>query len=696
MEFLLEINTEEMPRSHVEGALDQLKTGMETRLVAAGLVKNRGSAGRMEVYGTCRRLILVADVIPRQKDTEEVLIGPPRAAAFTPDGSPGPAALGFARSRGVAVEDLEVITKDKGEYIGVRKVVEGCSARDFLIGAVPDLISRLAFPKMMRWSDNPFRFSRPIKRILCLLDGKILPFRVAGIQSGDRTMGHRLYSPVVFKVSDFKQFNSELRRNKVIISLETRKTRIINQIHKQLDPFEAAHLPDEALLNKLAMDVEYPHVFSGSFPESFLKLPIEVLSTAMREGQNLFSVVKVRKQLPYFVGVADGCSDARGLVRKGNERVLKARLEDARFFWENDLKIPLKQRRADLSNVVFQEKLGSYADKSERIRKLAAYLVGKLAAGRQRREITTAADLCKTDLLTEMVREFPSLQGKAGGIYARKEGFPNVVWKGIYEHYKPASLDDPVPASIGGAILSISDKLDTVVGVMGLGVEISGSKDPFGLRRSAQGVCAVILNKKFNCSLPRLINKAISGYGDRLTLDRDDLRERCMEFFRGRLEHLFERRNYRYDLVHAVLALGVDDIRHAELRVKALDSLKDSPQFEPLIQIARRVNNILRDQPRYRLNPDLFTEKEERELHTTFTIIRDNTAPLFHSGDFIRAQRILIRIRSSLNVFFDRILVMDPDKRIRRNRLALLQEISRLLRQVAEYSQVVIEGDRTV
>jgi glycyl-tRNA synthetase beta chain len=432
MEFLLEINTEEMPRSHVEGALDQLKTGLETRLVAAGLVKNRGFAGKMEVYGTCRRLILVADVIPRQKDTEESLIGPPRAAAFKPDGTPGPAALGFARSRGVAVEDLEVITTEKGEYIGVRKVLQGRSARDILIGAIPDLISRLAFPKMMRWSDNPFRFSRPIKRILCLLDGRLLPFRVGGIQSGDHTMGHRLYSLVVFKVSGFKQVNSELRRNKVIISLETRKTRIINQIHKQLEPLGAAHYPDESLLNKLAMDVEYPYVFSGSFPESFLKLPIEVLSTAMREGQNLFSVVKVRKQLPFFVGVADGCSDARGLVRKGNERVLKARLEDARFFWENDLKTPLKQRRADLSNIVFQEKLGSYADKSERIRKLAAYLVGKLAAGRQRREITTAADLCKTDLLTEMVREFPSLQGKAGGLYARKEGFPNVVWKGIY------------------------------------------------------------------------------------------------------------------------------------------------------------------------------------------------------------------------------------------------------------------------
>jgi len=303
-----------------------------------------------------------------------------------------------------------------------------------------------------------------------------------------------------------------------------------------------------------------------------------------------------------------------------------------------------------------------------------------------------AAGLCKVDLVTEMVREFPSLQGIAGGLYARKEGLPSSVWKAVYEHYQPVTLEDASPSSLTGAILSVSDKLDSVVGSLGLGVEVSGSRDPFGLRRNAQGACTVILQKKLSFSFPRLLDKVISVYEDKLSVPREDLKAVCLEFFRGRMQYILERQGFRYDLVNAVLDSGLGDLYHAYLRVKALDGFKDSPHFEPMILIAKRVNNILKEQPAYKVNSDLLIEKDERELHTSFEIIRNNIQPMIASGDFAKAQRIVFRIRSTTNSFFDNVLVMDKDVKLRRNRLALLQAVSRLLDQIADYSQIVVQG----
>ena len=307
-------------------------------------------------------------------------------------------------------------------------------------------------------------------------------------------------------------------------------------MQRKLEPFGATCFPDEQLLDKLSMDVEYPYVFLGTFPDTYLKLPLEVLSTAMKMGQNLFSVVKGRKQMPMFLGVADACDDSRSLVRKGNERVLKARLEDARFFWEQDIQVPLRERAEELSRVIFQAKLGTYEDKSERLRKVVGYLAGRLEGGELKKWAAEAAGLCKVDLVTEMVREFPSLQGIAGGLYARKEGFPTSVWKAVYEHYQPVTLEDTVPSSLTGAVLSISDKLDSVVGTLGLGVEVSGSKDPFGLRRNAQGACMVILQKRLSFSFPRLLDKGISVDEDKLDVAREDHKDTFMEFFGGMLQ----------------------------------------------------------------------------------------------------------------------------------------------------------------
>jgi len=685
-EFLLEINTEEMPASHIQTALEQLTQKIEDELRSSNI-----PLSSISTYGTCRRLVVVGGFEPGQEDRVENVTGPPKAVAFDVDGIPTAAALGFAKKHGIEVENLIVMRTERGEYAGARKIIKGKPTDDILSQLIPQAISSLSFPKMMRWGDNQLRFSRPIKNILCLFGGKPLGFSVGKVSSCDWTSGHKIFFPEKVRVKNFADYRKALAGLGVIVDPERRKRSICRQIKKKLSSLEANILPDNELLEKLTYDVEFPHVILGQFPNEYLKLPIEVLSTAMREGQNLFSVVKGKRQLPYFIGVADTPKDAKALIKEGNERVLRARLEDAKFFWEQDLKIKLSNRGRNLDRVVYQEKLGSYQDKTLRLKKIGAYLSGKLDAKLEKKHVVEAAEISKVDLLTEMVREFPSLQGRMGGLYAKEEGFPTSVWKAVYEHYQPTSMEDATPSSLSGAVLSIVDKLDSIVGALGVGVEVSGSKDPFGLRRSAQGICKIILEKKLDFSVHRLLDKTLKVYGEIFEESKAEIKKRCLDFFKGRLQYIYEYQGYRYDLIKAALAPGIDNIYHTSLRLKALDSLKERSQFEPLIHIAKRVNNILRDQPLYRVNSELLEEKQERELFTTFSIIMDNVQPMIARGEFAKAQRMVFRIKSSINSFFDHVLVMADDNRLRRNRLALLQAISKLLMQIADYSQIVVD-----
>lgn len=687
MEFLLEINTEEMPASHVKSALSQLGERLEEELT-----REKVDVYRLQTFGTCRRLVVLSDLSSSQRDREEEIIGPPKVVAFSPNGEPTSAAFGFARAQGVSLDELEVIKTDRGEYLGLRKIEKGQPTKDILLKIMPQIISSLSFPKMMRWGENLIKFSRPIKNILCLFDQKSLSFSVGSLETSDFTHGHKIFSPRKLMVKSYSEYKTALRQNRVIIEEQERRKMILNQMRKKLASLEAHLFPDEELLEKLTYDVEYPYVFLGSFPKDYLTLPIEILSTAMREGQGLFSVIKGKRQIPNFLGVADNFQDPKSLIRKGNERVLKARLEDAKFFWNQDCKVSLKERSSGLKHILFQEKLGTYEDKTRRLKKIAAYLLDRVGDKKMKKEVVQAAELSKVDLLTEMVREFPSLQGKVGGLYAKGEGYPALVWKAVYEHYQPLGLDDESPSSIPGAILSLADKLDSIVGVVGIGIQVTGSKDPFGLRRNGHGVCKIILDKKLSFSFSRLLDKVIQVYGDKLFMSREKIKRYCFEFFSTRLQYIFEKQGYRYDLVKAALAAGIDNIYHSYLRVNALSSLRDSSHFEPMILIAKRVNNILKDQPKFRINPDNFVEKEEKELYTTFSIIKKNVLPLISKGEYLRAQRFIFRIRSTINNFFDNVLVMTEERKLRRNRLALLQGISQLLLQIADYSQIVVEG----
>jgi glycyl-tRNA synthetase beta chain len=690
MEFLLEINVEEMPLAHVRTALEDMTERLKKELAAAKI-----AADGLRTYSTTRRLILTGDLAAGQPDRDELMTGPPKSAAYTADGTPTPAALGFARSKGVDVSDLQVVTTERGEYVGVRKAVKGRSTAVILAGAVPQAILSLSFPKMMRWGTGSLRFSRPIRGFLCLFGGEVVKFSMEGLSSGDRTTGHKLHAPEVIRVRSFEEYRTKLRDLFVIMDAEERKAAIQAQIKALIAPVGAELYPDPALLDKLANDVESPFVVMGAFPESFLQLPIEVLSTAMREGQKLFSVVRRGKQLPMFLGVADVVGDPKGFIRAGHERVLKARLADARFFWEQDLKAGLQKRAPRLKQVLFQEKLGTYDDKAQRLQKIVAYLCGKIETCKTAKELGVAAGLCKVDLVTDMVREFPALQGTMGGLYAEAEGFPRPVVRAVAEHYLPVSVDDPSPASLEGAILSLADKLDSIVGVVGLGIQTTGSSDPFGLRRNAQGVCKIVVDKKLSLPFERLLEKIITVYGDRLKLPKAEILAHLREFFAGRLRYLLDREGIRYDLINAALGAGIDDLYRAYLRAKALDAFKSSPQFEPMILMAKRITNILSGQMASPLNPDVFVEKAERELYAMFSLIKDNVVPMIAKGDFVQAQKIVFRIQPALTAFFEKVMVMAEETKLRKNRLALLQAIRKTLTPIADYAQVVVEGEKT-
>ncbi|MCD6517469.1 MAG: glycine--tRNA ligase subunit beta [Candidatus Aminicenantes bacterium] len=693
MELLLEINTEEMPALHVKTALDQLKEGLHRKLVDAHLVDKTDEPGDIQTFGTCRRLVLYAEIVSKQQPKEEVVIGPPKKAAFDENNDPTSAAKGFAKANKVRVSDLEIIKNEKGEYVGVKKSIKGKKAVELLKNILPELIKELSFPKMMRWGESTLRFSRPIKNILCLGDGNPIPFTVGNISATHYTYGHKLFFPEKIEVSSFKEYLSKLKQQRVIIDAGERKKRIEEQVKEKLVPLDAEVYPDKELLDKVTYDVEYPYVFMGEFPKDYLKLPIEVLSTAMKVGQNLFSVVdKNNKQLPVFLGVSDGSPDKKLLVKKGNERVLKARLEDARFFWTHDLEKPLAEKRSLLSRILYQEKLGNYKEKTLRIKGLAQFLSNKTGV-KENKYLLQSAELCKVDLITEMVREFPSLQGKTGGLYAKEQGYPEQVWKAVYEHYQPTSQDDPSPSTLNGAILSIADKIDSIVGAFGIGIEVTGSKDPFGLRRNAQGICRTILDKKMSFSLSCLVHQAISEYKNLLDKSSQDIIKYCEAFFKDRLSHLYEKQGYRYDLVNAALGAGFDNIYYSYLRLKALDAIKDRPEFNSLIIVVKRVNNILRGQPKRSMNSDFFIEKEEIRLYTDYSTLKEKIMPLISTGDFSKAQNYILEIRSTIDSFFDHVLVMADDPKIRKNRLALLRAVSQLFSRVADYSQVVVDMD---
>ena len=651
MNFLLEIGAEEIPDWMIEPALEQLKKDFSTLLVASKL-----SGSVQAVDASPRRLVLWAEGLPAgQSDGEELVTGPPKSAGAG-------AAGGFAKKNGVTVDALETLTTDKGEYFAYRKKTVGRSTATVLAEALPDLILKLYFPKTMYWTGKGGpRFIRPIRWIVALLGNEVVNFELAGVKSGNVTYGHRRLSSKAAIPVTYENYEQSLRTNFVLVRAAERKQRILQGIAK----LGANVKTDEKLLHVLTYITEWPTPIMGSFDESFLQLPKEVLVMVMRHHQKNFSVERADGELSnQFVAVMNIDNDNEGIVQRGNERVLRARFNDAKFFWNVDQQKKLSDRVDDLGKVTFQAKLGSYLEKTNRMVTLARELGGEDAA--------RAAQLSKADLTTEMVKEFTDLQGIVGGLYAKVQGENEAVSKAIYEHYKPLSMEDSIPSTKAGQALGLADKLDTLRGCFSVGMMPTGSKDPFALRRAAQGVVKILIEGGWGVLLKKLLG------GD----------AQLEEFFFDRLKYYFrEIQGFKYDEVNAVLAAGSDDVVDAYERLKAIQAVRPTENFEPLAASFKRMKNIVA-QANFTggtFNAALMTDDAEKQLHAEAESLRGKLKGLPYQASL----ETIAGLRPAVDQFFDKVMVNAQDQCMRNNRLAMLAGLLSEFSSIADFSEIV-------
>jgi glycyl-tRNA synthetase beta chain len=643
--FLLEIGTEEIPDWMIPAALASLRVLFEKLNIPYDAVK---------LDATPRRLVLRAEGLPaKQADSEERVLGPAKSA-------PAKAVAGFARKHGLEPEALSVESTPKGDYYTVVRTVAGRATRDILAEALGGLILQIGFPKTMYWTGKGGpRFIRPIRWIVALLGDEVVPFELAGVRSGAVTSGHRRLGAreITVTTADYEQ---KLRENYVILSAEERRNKIRTEL-------AGARLKaDSALVETLVYLTEHPTPIVGSFDAEFLALPEEVLVTVMRHHQKYFSVEDEHGKLaPQFVAVMNIPSDPEGFVRRGNERVLRARFNDARFFWQTDQKKSLAARVPDLAHVTFQAKLGTYLEKTARVQELVGALGGDAHAVR-------AAELAKCDLTTELVKEFTELQGVVGGLYARAQGEPDAVWQAIYDQYKPESMEDAIPRNRTGQVVALADKLDTLRGCFGVGLIPTGSRDPFALRRAAQGVVKILVEGKIDLDLAPLVNDGTDGA------------RALTEFLQDRIRYYFKDvRGFKYDEVNAAMAVGWGNLVDLEARLIRIRALRSSPDFEPLAASFKRIRNIL-DQQKFTganaeaIDPKLLQDGPERDLYDEYRRI---------AGQPIES--VVSRLRPKVDLFFDKVLVNAREDDIRRNRLMLLGTLLLEFSNIADFSEIV-------
>jgi glycyl-tRNA synthetase beta chain len=711
-DLLIEIGCEEIPARMIDGARQELSKRVSDLLKRERLISTDGTAAlgnNAIAFSTPRRLAVVArNIEARQPNIEEQLVGPSTKVAYK-DGKPTPAAEAFARKAGVDVNKLEKITNPKGEYLGATVVRKGRTAGEVLAEAVPKELNALYWAKNMYWRANkPERFVRPIRWMVALLDGEVLPLQYAGVSSGHQSRGHRILAPGNVKISTPSTYAAELTAKKVIADPADRE----KQIRKALDAATRAIAgarwrEDVDLLNTVVNLTEYPGVILGSFDRSFLSLPEEVLVTVMRDHQKYFAVEDASAKLaPHFLAVLNTEGDRDGIVRHGNERVLRARFNDAQFFWQTDQKTPLEQRVEMLGSVTFQKDLGSYWTKTERMRAVAKALANILQSKGTSVGIKAAdqaATLAKTDLTTELVKEFTELQGIVGGLYATAQGHPTEVADAIYDHYRPESTDDPVPRSIEGALVSIADKADSIAGMFALGLQPSGSKDPFALRRQANGIVRIVAEHKAPLLVSEIFNTALEQYRASEDLksklrELDKAPQNLAAFFRERLEfYLRDVRGFAYDVVNAVLAAGADDVIDVIARAEAVASIRPTDDFVAISTAFKRMKNILRQASESGKKwPDEFSnanlvEPAEQALGSRVTETRTKVDSLRKQKQEKQALVHIAQLRPVVDTFFDKVMVMVDDEKLRANRLALLATMQRSFSTIADFSEIVTE-----
>ncbi len=683
-ELFFEIGTEEIPAGFLTVARKDLESLVRKELKAA-----RIAHGPIHTFATPRRLaIAVADMALEQERQELNVSGPPAKIAFDADGNPTKAAIGFAKTNGVEVSDLQQKETPKGAYLFIHKIVEGQPVETILPEMLVRIIQSIPFKKSMRWKDLDIRFARPVHWIVALFNGKPVPFRFGNIESGEFSRGHRFMAPESFPVTGLTNYLKEAEKHFVIPDPEKRKEIISAEIREIAGKLGGALNVDEDLLDEVAHLVEYPTAVCGSFEEKYLELPIELLVTTMKAHQRYFTVTGTDgRLLPHFITVANTRAEDPEVVRKGNERVLRARLADAMFFWKEDRKIRLEERLAALKNVVFQAKLGTSHEKVMRFRKLALDLAGQIAPETVK-QVDRAALLAKCDLETQMVYEFPELQGIMGREYALLQGESPEVARAIHEHYLPVQAGGDLPSDLIGSFLSIADKVDTICGCFGVGLIPTGTADPFALRRSAIGILNIALKKDLTLSLQDLVDRSLTLLEKKLLRPAEEIKKDVIEFLRLRFFHILTSRGFPQDVVNAVLSASFDGPLDALNRIKALSRIKKEHDFEPLAVAFKRVMNIIKGGVQEAVNPELFASDAEKALYEAVTETAKKVRPQREAGNYGEALECIASMRAPVDRFFEEVLVMDKDPQVRTNRLALLTSVAGLFNGIADFSKI--------
>jgi len=711
-DFLLEIGCEEIPARMIDAASLDLRERVQKLLEREHL----SATGTISSFDSPRRLAVLASGIPvAQPDITERVTGPSANVAFK-DGQPTPAAHAFARKAGVDVSQLERTTTPKGEYVAAKITKKGRPATEVLSQLLPKEINSIYWPKNMYWRRPSEKFVRPVRWLVALLDADVISLELYGIRAGNQSRGHRSLAEGPVLIPKAGSAYVEALRTASVLGRSERE----RQIRKALDAATRA-IPgarwreDKSLLDAVVNLTEFPSAILGSFDQEFLELPEEVLVTVMRDHQKYFAVEGAGgKLLPHFLAVLNTDGDPRGIIRHGHERVLRARFNDARFFWQTDQKHPLRERTTWLKHVTFQKDLGSYYDKTRRVQRLCSWLCEIIRQNKMQVRpgiVHKAASLAKTDLTTELVKEFTELQGIVGGLYASvQELDPDMpdatrqaIAQAIYDHYKPESMEDSVPRSVEGAVLSIADKADSIAGMFALGLQPTGSKDPFALRRQANGIVKTIAEMKLPLSLNPLFADAREVYrgsaAERKFSNEVNYAGALQTFFRERLEfYLRDALGFKYDVVNAVLAAGSDDVVDAAARAQAVARVRPSADFESISIAFKRIKNILRQasETKKRVAPavdaEAFWDSEEKDLASQIPQVTEIVDALRTQRNYEHALLEISKLRPAVDRFFDKVMVMVEDEHIRANRLALLRKLLNEFSTIADFSEIVTEG----
>lgn len=685
-ELLLEILAEEIPAGVLPQARKDLLRGLADALAAERI------QGTFFTHSTSRRLVLFSRDLPEaQEDHEVEAIGPSIRVAFDAEGRPTRAAEGFARGQGVAVEALRVVATPKGEYVSVKKVVEGRLTSEILAEAIPAVVAKMTFPRMMRWGDGRHDWIRPVHSVVCLFDGLVVPFALFGVETARTTHGHRTLAPGRIVVTGVDDYLAKLRAASVEPDYAVRRRALAERAESLAAEVGCTAVEDAVLLDALAHLVEWPGLVRGSFDPAYLELPEEILVTAMREHQKVLPTREVSGALaPHFFAVSDHTGDPEGHIVRGNEWVLNARFADARFFWDDDGKVPLEARVPRLARLSFQEKLGDTLRKTERVGALAGQLGTALGLGEAVPAAARAARLARADLVTDMVREFPDLQGVVGGLYARRDGESDAVWQALYDHYRPAGADDELPRNAVGRVVALADRLDTLAGFFALGLVPTGSRDPYALRRAALAVVRILLEGGLRLDLPAAVAAAralhvVPGASP------EEVVATLHPFLLERLRFLLERRGFRHDEIESVLTTECPDVTDAAERVAAVAAVRKQPDFGPLAVAFKRVQNILTQAGAAgpcEVDPALVTEDAERQLAGDFYQAKGILDELIGGRRYEEALSVMASLGPSLDRFFTEVMVLVEDPAVRANRLALLAAMRDEFFRVARLSEI--------